>query len=135
MEIDAQNPLTETDQIVPVLDREFLIERPPVFSAIPSTNSSLISQPKRSPPNTCLIWAMSLRSPRPSSGSSRTGKNLTRRYVAPSLIAAGISGMFSLTVVLLHSHDRSWHAGGYSSSRPEIAPLMWSLCISIALPP
>jgi hypothetical protein len=54
-----------------------------------------------SPPNTCLIWAMTLKSSRSFIGSSRAGRNSIRNYTAQSLIAAGINGAFSLAITLL----------------------------------
>ena len=58
--------------------------------------------------------------------------------MAPSLIAAGISGMFSLAITLLYLRNRRTRAGEHSSSHREIPlllPRIWSLYISIALAP
>ena len=54
---DAHNPPMETEEIVSVLDREFRLGRPRRAPRISLTPSSVL-QRKLSPPNTCLISAM-----------------------------------------------------------------------------
>jgi hypothetical protein len=74
---DPHNPPMETEEIVSVLDRESLFRR---SSLRPLHIAHLLPIPKMklSPPNTCLIWAMTLKSSRFSIGSSRAGRNLKR---------------------------------------------------------
>ena len=74
---DPHNPPMETEEIVSVLDRESLVRRPPLR---PLHIAHLFPTPqmKLSLPNTCLIWAMTLKSSRFSIGSSRAGRNSTR---------------------------------------------------------
>jgi len=74
---DPHNPPMETEEIVSVLDRESCLACPRHTLCIPLIFSPVF-QMKLSPPNTCLIWAMTLKNSRSFIGSSRAGRNSRR---------------------------------------------------------